>query len=65
MSKNMIGQIFRHEGKIFQILSDNGTIITAHSYNEDCGIDTTIIVSKEKGNVIGTMSKTRRRKIAQ
>ena len=60
MNQSLIGQIVRHDGKIFQILSENKSIITAHSYDESCGIDTTIIVSKEKGNVIATKSKSRR-----
>lgn len=56
---SLIGQIFRHEGKIFQILSVSGSTIIAHSYDKNCGIETTIIVSKEKGNVLATKSKSR------
>ena len=52
MRKSLIGQIVRHEGQIFQILSESGSILRACSYNENCNVETTIFVSKATGKVI-------------
>ena len=52
MNNDLIGQIVRHEGKIYQILKVNDNIVFAHSYGEDHDINETIIVSKESGKVL-------------
>ena len=57
MSKSLIGQIVRHDGKFFQILSENSTMLRACSYNKTCGIETTIFVSKSTGKVVATKEK--------
>ena len=55
-NKNLIGQIVRHEGKIYQILSVNTNIVFAHSYGEDNFVKETILVSKATGKVIASKS---------
>ena len=57
MSKSLIGQVVRHEGKLFQILSENKTMLRACSYDKLCGIETTILVSKSTGKVVATKEK--------
>ena len=52
MSKCLIGQVVRYEGELFQILSENNTMLRACSYGESCGIETTIFVSKATGKVV-------------
>jgi hypothetical protein len=52
MPKNLIGQVVQYEGGLFQILSDSNTMLRACSYNESCGIETTIFVSKTTGKVV-------------
>ena len=49
-----IGEIYSHEGRRYQIMQINPTILTAHSYGDDHGIDTIIYVSKSTGKVIAT-----------
>ena len=57
MSKSLIGQIVHHDGKLFQILSENSTMLRACSYDETCGIETTILVSKSTEKVIAKKEK--------
>mgnify|MGYP003652268502 FL=1 len=52
MSKELIGKIIEHEGKIYQVLSVKNALATAHSYGNDCGIAETILISIEKGRVV-------------
>ena len=59
MKKSLIGQTVRYEGEIFQILSEGQNILTAHSYNSNCGIETTILVAKKSAKVIATKRKQR------
>ena len=56
MSNELIGKIVRHEGKIYQILSLSSGLLIASSYGSDNGIEETIFVSKNKGNVIAKKS---------
>ena len=56
-----IGQIYTHEGRRYQIMQVNPTLIVAHSYGDDCGIDTVIYVSKTSGKVIATKPRNRRK----
>lgn len=57
MPKSLIGQIVQHEGRLYQILSENKTILRACSYNENCDVETTIFVSKSSGKVIAVKEK--------
>jgi len=52
MKSNLVGKTVQHEGKLYQILSEKGTLLLAYSYGNDCGIEETILVSKISGNVI-------------
>jgi len=61
MSKSLIGQIVRHEGQIFQILSETGSILRACSYSEDFNVETTIFVSKATGKVIARKETNKKR----
>ena len=49
-----IGQIYTHEGRRYQIMQINPSLVIAHSYGDDHGIDTIIYVSKTTGKVIAT-----------
>ena len=49
-----IGQIYTHEGRRYQIMQVNSSLVVAHSYGDDHGIDTVIYVSKSTGKVIAT-----------
>ena len=49
-----IGQIYSHEGRRYQIMQIKPSLVIAHSYGEDHGIDTVIYVSRSTGNVIAT-----------
>lgn len=60
MENSLIGQIVHHEGKIYQILSDGPTMLTAHSYGDNCDIDTTIFVSKKTGKVLAIKNETKK-----
>ena len=55
-----VGQIVMHEGRRFQVLTVSDALVLAHSYDENCGIDTTIYVSTSTGKVIATKSHSRR-----
>lgn len=55
-----IGQTVRHDGKLYQILKIGGSLITAYSYNENCGIETTVFISRSTGNVIATKDEIKR-----
>ena len=54
-----VGQVVMHEGRRYQVLSVNDTLALAHSYDESCGIDTTIYVSTSTAKVIATKSHRR------
>ena len=56
-----IGQIYTHEGRRYQIMQVKPTLVVAHSYGDDCGIDKTIYVSKSTGKVIATKARNRRK----
>jgi len=58
---SLIGQIFRHKGKIYQILSESNTMLRAHSYDESCGVDTTVFISKTTEKIVATKSKQKKR----
>ena len=55
-----VGQVVMHEGRRFQVLSVSDSLVLAHSYDENCGIETTIYVSTSSGKVIATKSHSRR-----
>jgi len=57
-----IGQVYRHEGRLYQIMTVNTAMITAHSYGKDCGVDTVIYISRSSGKVIATKSQVQRTK---
>ena len=59
MSKSLIGQVVQHKGRLFQILSENTTMLKACSYDKLCGIETTIFVAKSTGNVIAKKEERR------
>ncbi len=58
-----VGQVVMHEGRRFQVLSVNDTLVLAHSYDKDCGIDTTIYVSTKSGKVIATKAHRRKSRL--
>jgi hypothetical protein len=58
-----VGQVVMHEGRRFQVLSVNDTLVLAHSYDKDCGIDTTIYVSTSTGKVIATKAHRRKSRL--
>lgn len=60
-----IGQIYSHEGKRFQIMSIKDNLVIAHSYGDDCGVETSIYLCKKSARVIATRSKLGRRKPAK
>jgi len=53
-----IGQVYRHDGRLYQIMTIKPTMISAHSYGDDCGIDTVIYISQSTGKVIATKTST-------
>jgi len=55
-----IGQVYRHEGSLYQIMTIKDAMITAHSYGDDCGVDTVIYISRSTGKVIATKSRSRK-----
>jgi len=55
-----IGQVYRHDGSLYQIMTINTAMITAHSYGEDCGVDSVIYISRSSGKVIATKTQVRR-----
>ena len=54
-----VGQVVIHEGKQYQVSSVKDNIVTAHSYDDNCGFDTTIYVSTNTGQVIATKAHKR------
>lgn len=56
-----IGQTVRHDGKLYQILKIGDSLITAHSYDETCGIESTVFISRSSGNIIATKNEIKRR----
>jgi len=58
-----VGQVVMHEGQRYQVLSVNDTLALAHTYDENCGIDTTIYVSTTTGKVIATKSHRRKSRL--
>ena len=54
------GQTVRHDGKLYQILKIGPSLITAHSYDETCGIESTILVSISSGNVVARKAERAR-----
>lgn len=59
IENNLIGKIVQHEGRIYQILAVNHTLVTAHSYAEDCDIKETIFICKRTGKVIARKNMTK------
>ena len=57
-----IGHVYRHEGDLYQIMSIKYSMITAHSYGRDCGVESVIYISRSSGKVIATKTKTKRMK---
>jgi len=55
-----IGQTVRHDGKIYQILKIGDSLITACAYNENCGVESTVFISRSSGNIIATKSEMKR-----
>ena len=60
--KTLIGKVVQHEGSLYQILSEGETILMAHSYDENCFIKETIMVSKSTGKVVARKQETPREK---
>lgn len=60
MSSSLIGKVVTHNGKQYQILSVNASLLTAHSYGIDYGIEETIFASKSSGKIIATKTTTTR-----
>jgi carbonic anhydrase len=58
MSNELIGKIVQHKGKIYQISSG---LLIASSYGADNGIEETIFVSRNKGNVVAKKSLYRKK----
>ncbi len=58
-----VGQVVMHEVRRFQVLSVNDTLVLAHSYDKDFGIDTTIYVSTSTGKVIATKAHRRKSRL--
>lgn len=54
-----IGQVFRYENKIYQVLSINSSIVIAHSYDKNCDIDSTIYISFASKEVIAKSTSKR------
>jgi hypothetical protein len=61
MSNELIGKIVQHKGKIYQILSLSSGLLIASSYGADNGIEETIFVSRNKGNVVAKKSLYRKK----
>jgi len=57
-----IGQVYRHEGDLYQIMSIKDSMITAHSYGRDCSVESVIYISRSSGKVIATKTQTKRMK---
>jgi len=55
-----IGQVVRHDGKLYQILKIGPNLITAHSYGKTCGVESTILVSRATGNIVALKSEVKR-----
>ena len=49
-----IGEVYTHEGRRYQIMQIKSSLVIAHSYGEDHGVDTVIYVNKATGKVIAT-----------
>jgi len=61
--KLSIGQTVRHDGKLYQILKIDNSLITAHSYDSTCGVESTIFLAKSSGNIIARKDeRTRQQK---
>ena len=56
----MIGQTVRHDGKLYQILKIGDSLITAYSYNENCGVESTVLISRASGNIVATKDEIKR-----
>ena len=56
-----IGEIYSHEGRRYQIMQIKPTLVVAHSYGDDHGIDTVIYVSRHTGKVIATRRRNGRK----
>tara|TARA_B100001093_G_C26832893_1_gene1016941 strand:- start:2126 stop:2314 length:189 start_codon:yes stop_codon:yes gene_type:complete len=52
-----IGQVYTREGRRYQIMQIKSSLVIAHSYGEDHGVDTIIYVNKESGKVIATKAR--------
>ncbi len=60
MKKLSLGQVIEHEKQRYQILSIKDNLVVAHSYDDNCAIDSTIYIEKTSGRVIATKSKHRK-----
>ena len=52
-----IGEVYSHEGRRYQIMQIKPTLVVAHSYGDDHGIDTVIYVSTHTGKVVATKAR--------
>jgi len=55
-----IGQTVRHDGKLYQILKIGSSLITAYSYNDSCGVESTVFISRTTGNIVATKDEIKR-----
>jgi hypothetical protein len=54
-----LGQVIEHEGTNYQVLSIKHNMAVAYSYDNNCGIASTVYIEKSSGRIIATKSKQR------
>ncbi len=55
-----IGKTVRHDGKLYQILKIGTSLITAYSYNESCGVESTVLISRSSGDIVAIKDEIKR-----
>lgn len=56
---SLIGKVVEHEGRRYQIISEKKSILLAHSYGDNCGIEETVFISKDKLKIVATKTEVK------
>jgi len=62
---SLIGKVVEHDGRRYQIISEKNTMLLAHSYGDNCGIEETVFISKEKLNIVATKTEIKEKRCSK
>ena len=60
--KSLIGKVIQQDGKLYQILSVKNSVIVAHTYGADNGIDETVFISAKTEKIFARKPQRQKEK---